>query len=116
MNGAQVFDDDTTPPLQTAMILFYPLCLGMRDALESDPFSRLEQAFNGCCQRRLVVLDHQGVVTVLANNSGGNGFWQPMASMVTRQPFSRRASNSSGIAVISLDFSPVLIWPNVTPS
>jgi hypothetical protein len=39
-------------------------------------------------------------------------FWQPIASMVTIDPFSVSTFNSSGMAVISLDFSATLTWPS----
>ena len=41
-------------------------------------------------------------------------FWQPMASMVTVAPFSVSSFNSSGIAVISLDFFDTLAWPGTS--
>ena len=38
-------------------------------------------------------------------------FWQPIASIVTMQPFNSNTFNNSGIAVISLDLSLVFICP-----
>ena len=41
-------------------------------------------------------------------------FWQPIASIVTIQPFISSRFSNSGMAVISLDFSSVIICPSVT--
>jgi hypothetical protein len=40
----------------------------------------------------------------------------PIASMVTMQPSMSSTLSSSGIAVISLDFSAVAVWPSTTPA
>jgi hypothetical protein len=39
----------------------------------ADPIGCFEQTLNGGRQSGLVVLDHQGVITVLANHPGGHG-------------------------------------------
>ena len=44
-------------------------------------------------------------------------FWQPMASIVIgNESLSSICFNSSGIAVISLDFASVATWPKAIPS
>jgi len=64
----------------------------------------------------LVVLEGQHVVGSLI----GNGFGDPLLTAHridshAVQPATSRTSNSSGMAVISLDFSSVLTCPRVTP-
>ena len=38
--------------------------------------------------------------------------WQPAASMVTTAPSMANSSSSAGMATISFDLSPTLVWPS----
>ena len=64
-----------------------------------------DRFLNLLIERRLVLLDGQDVVAPRSRICSAISFWQPIASIVTNAPEISSNWSSSGIAVISLDFS-----------
>ena len=80
-------------------------------AIQARPVSGLEQVTHALMQLPLPHLYRQHVVRSTIPRA--ISFWQPMASVVTMQPFSSDISSNRAMAMISLDFSSVIACPRV---
>ena len=95
------------------MVLIQLLGEGMCDVGKVAPLGHGPKILHRLLQRALVALEPQHLVPAQGLTIwAAMAVWQPIASVVTRQPRSSSNSKSLGIAVISLDLASVASWPS----